>query len=245
MLDAQKMRDILMGPRASRHTRPSSTDMAVRSVTQTVGVLWGTGGDSGVSDLVHLPWVPLSCQEVGALFGAFHAPWWLAGGYALEAYVGYPYRSHGDIDVLVLRQNLNTLHTLLDGFELYLADPPGSLRRWERREPLPAGVHDIWCRERASRAWQLQLMVDEVDGDEWVSRRDSRVRRPWSGLGWTLPGIRVLAPEVQLFYKALTPRPKDEQDREMVWPLLGEEARAWLKHAVAEAYGARSPWYGL
>jgi len=31
--------------------------------------------------------------------------WGLAGGYAIEQFVGQPIRSHGDIDVLVFRDN--------------------------------------------------------------------------------------------------------------------------------------------
>jgi hypothetical protein len=31
-------------------------------------------------------------------------PWWIAGGFAIELAIGRPVRDHGDIDVLVLRQ---------------------------------------------------------------------------------------------------------------------------------------------
>jgi hypothetical protein len=197
------------------------------------------------SDLVHLPWEPYSPQAVGGLFRSLDGPWWIAGGYALEAFVGQPFRAHEDIDVLVLRRDTANLHTVLEGFELWAADPPGALRRWESSETLPTRVHDIWCRVSGTAIWKLQLMVDEVEGEEWVSRREARVRRPIGRLGWSHDGVRYLAPEVQLFYKAGSPRDKDERDREKVLPLLGGDARAWLQEAVATVYGRESPWFGI
>ncbi|MDN3356285.1 amidase [Actinomadura sp. DC4] len=57
------------------------------------------------------------------------------------------------------------------------------LRRWARGERLALGVHDIWCRTGPDRPWRIQVMLDESDGGDWVSRRDPRVRRPLGSLG--------------------------------------------------------------
>lgn len=82
-----------------------------------------------------------------------------------------------------------------------------------RDEPLPVGVHDIWCRPGPGAPWRIQVMLDLSHGSDWTSRRDPRVRRPVVGLSLTTAeGVPYLAPEVQLFYKAKAPRPKDEED---------------------------------
>jgi hypothetical protein len=47
------------------------------------------------------PWQPPSVAEVAAIFSAFEAPWWLAGGRAIELAVGKQLRDHVDIDVLI------------------------------------------------------------------------------------------------------------------------------------------------
>ena len=66
---------------------------------------------------MNLPWRPYSpTRLIEKLKGI---DWILAGGYALEAFVGEAYRPHDDIDVILQRSNQNaipcrttkTLHT--------------------------------------------------------------------------------------------------------------------------------------
>jgi Aminoglycoside-2''-adenylyltransferase len=185
-------------------------------------------------------WEPAPLPEVAAAFAGFPGPWWIAGGYALELAAGAPYRDHADIDVLLLRRDQLAAHAVLPGWELWAADPPGTLRPWPAGETLPATVHDIWCRERADGPWRVQLMLDESDGADWVSRRDAAVRGPVADLGRLAGAIPYLRPEVQLYYKATsaTRRPKDELDFVTVAPLLDPGARSWL----ADRLPAGHPW---
>lgn len=125
-----------------------------------------------------------------------------------------------------------------------MADPPGTLRPWAAEEPLPGRVTDVWCREAGGLGpWCFQVMVDESEGLLWRSRRAAAVTRPIAELGTRdTQGILFLAPEVQLFYKAKALRPKDEIDFEAVWPLLSRSQQAWLKSAIATAYGEGNAW---
>lgn len=59
---------------------------------------------------------------------------------------------------------------------------------------------------------------------------------------WTdTDGVPVIAPEVQLLFKARADRPKDTRDAEVVVPLLDASARRWLIDAVRRAH-PDSPW---
>lgn len=58
-------------------------------------------------------------------------------------------------------------------------------------------------------------------------------------------GVPFLAPEVQLFYKAKAPRPKDVADFGATLPLLGHEQKTWLKKAIIVAYGPKNSWLPL
>ncbi|NSC20197.1 amino acid transporter [Streptomyces albus subsp. chlorinus] len=188
------------------------------------------------------PWEPARPSEVAALFAACGAPWWIAGGYAVELAVGHGFREHGDIDVLVLRRDQLAVQTALSGWEWWAADPPGTLRRWCPGETLPAGVHDIWCRPGPAGPWRIQVMLDEAEEGTWISRGDRRVRRPLARLGRVAAdGTPYLAPEVQLFYKAHRPRPRDERDFTEVLPVLDDEQRRWLAEALALVHGDH-PW---
>jgi hypothetical protein len=187
-----------------------------------------------VSDLGS--WDPLPPDEVATVLAGLAEPWWLAGGWAVELAVGRSFRAHADIDVLVLRPSLLRVQDALAGWDLQAADPPGSLRPWRPGEVLPDTVHDVWCRRTSSSPWSWQLMVDDVDGEDWVFRRDRRVRRPVVSLAGpaSRPGLPVLAPEVQLLYKSgagrpgEARRPKDEEDLAAVLPVLEDGQIAWL-----------------
>ncbi|MER0483491.1 amino acid transporter [Streptomyces sp. Edi2] len=132
------------------------------------------------------------------------------------------------------------MQQVLPAWQWWAADPPGSLRPWASGEVLPESVHDIWRQPAAGEPWRIQIMLEAHD-QEWVSRRDPRVRRPIDALGLICAdGIPYLAPEVQLFYKAKEPRAKDETDLDAALPTLTRQ-RLWLVHAITQAYGSH-PW---
>ncbi|WP_382464819.1 nucleotidyltransferase domain-containing protein [Streptomyces noursei] len=186
-------------------------------------------------------WEPASLSEAVALFAGRDVRWWMAGGIAVELAVGRVLRPHGDLDVLVLRRDQLAVQRALAGWEWWAADPPGSLRPWSPGELLPFGVHDVWCRPGPDRPWRVQFMLDESQGTEWVSRRDARVRRPVGALGATsAAGVPFLVPEVQLYYKAKSPRPKDEVDFAAALPVLDGTQRRWLIEALTRTYGRRA-----
>jgi hypothetical protein len=181
-------------------------------------------------------WEPLALADVQDILGRFDGPWWIAGGYAVELAVGRAFREHADIDVLLLRPDQLAVQRLLPTWAWWAADPPGTLRPWQPGEILPPQVHDIWCRPGPDEPWRLQFMLDAAEGADWVSRRDPRVRRPIASLG-----DHVLAPEIQLFYKARAPRPKDERDFAELLPVLTGEQRRWLADAI-ELTGGSPSW---
>jgi hypothetical protein len=181
---------------------------------------------------------------MAAAFAKAEFPGWIAGGYAIELAVGRELRPHGDLDVLVLRRDQALVRGLLTGWDLFVADPPGvgRLRPWRSGEALQPPLHDIWCRRTPESPWSVQLMLDEVEGTEWVSRRTPQVRLPIARVGRTsATGIPHLAPEVQLFYKAKATRDKDETDFEAALPLLEEEQRVWLSEAI-KVIAPDHPW---
>lgn len=188
------------------------------------------------------PWEPAQPAEAAAIFSAMPCPWWIAGGYAIELAVGRPVRAHDDIDVLVLRPDQLHVQQALPGWQWWAADPPGTLRPWRPGEQLSAGIHDIWFRPGPDQPWRIQVMIDESADHDWISRRDPGIRQPITGIGRTSgDGIPYLAPEIQLFYKATNPRPKDETDFTAVLPVLTQDQRRWLNDALARTAGEH-PW---
>jgi hypothetical protein len=187
-------------------------------------------------------WQPLSVNEVQELFGKAPFAWALAGGYAIEQFLGKSIREHSDIDVVVFRDYQIQAQHWLANWQLYAADPPGQLRPWIADEYLPFGIHDIWGHKINFHAWQLQLMLAELEGDEWFSRRNPLVRGPRNELFVIyndLPCVRV---EVQLLYKARGCRPKDNLDFQACLPRLSEHAKQWLFHQLQVSFPEGHEW---
>ncbi len=162
--------------------------------------------------------------ELVAIFRGRGAPWWIAGGYAIELAVGRPLRDHGDIDVLLLRRDQLVLQQARPDWDWQAVEQAGDqderLRRWRPGEYLAPGVRELWA-AGPGQPWRLEIVLDESEGGDWVSRRDSRVRRPLAQLGAvTGDGVPYLAPEIALYYKAGVLRPKDEIDFAAVLPQL-------------------------
>lgn len=191
------------------------------------------------------PWVPLFPEEIASVFAAATFPWWTAGGHSIEHFVDRPLRAHGDIDLLVLGKDHARVRSFLAHWDCWAADPPGTLRPWPSGEHLGAGVHDVWCRADADGPWRFQLMFDDGDNDTWRSRRCPLVCKPIAELGETRSSHPpFLTPEVQLFYKAKAPRPKDVLDFDASLPLLDDRQKSWLRSAIVTAYGSENQWVG-
>lgn len=183
------------------------------------------------------PWDPLRPEEVAAVLRGCRVPWWIAGGYAIDAFVGeLDRRPHGDVDVGLLAGDQHVLRGHFADWEAWCADPPGTLRPWRLDETLAEPIHDVWLRPAADEPWRVAFVLNPHAGGTWVYRRDPRVRRSLDELVWRLDGVPYLVPEVQLLFKAKTVRPKDEQDFSDACPLLDDAQRNWLRDALVTAH---------
>jgi hypothetical protein len=187
-------------------------------------------------------WQPLPLAEAAVQFDGAPFEWALAGGYAVEQFVGTPFRPHSDIDIAIFRDEQRAVQTHLDGWQLYAADPPGTLRAWSRGEFLPVGIHDIWGHRADANAWEMQLMLVEADSDEWVSRRDVRIRGKRTALFEVYNGLPCVRIDVQLMYKAKAPRAKDEQDFAACLPRMTTVEMHRLPDNLQLLYPDGHPW---
>lgn len=177
-------------------------------------------------------WDHLPLPTVVEMFRGFDRPWWIAGGYAIDAFAGGGRREHDDIDVSVFASDHIALRRHLAAWDVHVADPPGTLRPWALDEALPEPIHDIWVRRDSDDPWRFQVMLNPGDAAGLVYRRDSRLVLPLSEATWTKDGVRYLAPEFQLLFKSRGQRPKDERDFQDCLPLLDSGQRSWLSGAL-------------
>ena len=177
--------------------------------------------------------------------GGWSRPWWIAGGWALDLYVGAPGRPHADLELSILSSDQRSLHSHLRGWDLRAVAPGAQLVPWGG-EPLAPPYHQIWARRSSRRAdsvaefasdpTMLDFLIEDHVGDEWRYRRDHRVSRPVRDFGSSRDDLPFVRPEIALLYKAKQPRYKDLRDFRRVAPTLTSEQRAWLRAAIDAAH---------
>lgn len=187
------------------------------------------------------PWLPMEPQGVARVMSGAPFAWWLAGGFAVERWVGEQHRPHDDIDILVSRENQGALREWLADWVVAVADPPGQLRTWNLGEQLPEAAHDIWARRKEAAGWELQVMLFEAREETWIYRRDQRIAGALDDFGVVIDDIPCVRLEIQLLYKARSPRPKDDLDLDYALPRIDALQRATLKRWLQIAHPT-SPW---
>jgi hypothetical protein len=182
---------------------------------------------------VYGDWDPLTPVELRDLMTGFPADWWVVGGHAVEAFTGVR-RFHEDIDLVVFTKDVPALRAHLgDTFHLW-NNWGGTFRILDDEHPdLQHPLSQIWMRTDARSPWQVDCILNPDRDGRWLSKRDDTHVADLVDVTWVAEdGVRYLAPEVTMLFKALQHRPKDEVDLDNVWPLLDGRQRAWLADAV-------------
>ena len=173
-------------------------------------------------------WEPLTPEQVAQLLRGIDIPWWIAGGWALDLFLGRQTRAHNDIEICVYRGDVERLRKHLRAWEMSIADA-GSLTPLGEKEPLPKEAHELWYRERGHETWQLEVLLEERVGDRWTYRRDPRIGAHAKDIGrFTNEGVPFIRPDIQLLYKSKGSRAVDESDLIALLPRLDAAQRATL-----------------
>jgi hypothetical protein len=187
------------------------------------------------------PWRALHPRDAPPLLAPIGEPWWIAGGWALDLFVGAQTRPHRDLDIGIARASAPTFLAALPGWEFFEAQD-GALYRLGDAPRME--VNSLWGRRLGEPDWMLELMLDDVEHGRWRFRRAPSISLPLDEvIHRDADGLPYLAPEVQLLYKTRRTRAKDHADFARVSPLLDLKARTWLEAAL-EAVDPEHPWRG-
>ena len=182
------------------------------------------------------PWEPITPSDVADVLRGLPTPWWIAGGWAIELFVGHPTRRHYDLDVAILRRDQLALRRHLAGWDLHFATPERHLGPWDGRF-LDPPIGRIWLRRARGAPWWCDAYLEEARGDRWLYRADERVSLPLQRVGRTSDaGLPFLSPEIVLFYMLTRPTPKAKADFLAANPRLSEPSRTWLRQALETAH---------
>lgn len=177
------------------------------------------------------PWKRRTPRDAARFLNGYSGQWWIAGGWAIEAFVGTP-RAHGDLDIGIPRGEV-------DGFiefastSLDVWAAAGSLTPLlDRPSDVSPHCGNLWLRASGADPWEYDVQLNDVDGPTWRYKRNPNITRPLSDCLWSHDGIAYLRPEVQLLHKARHVREKDVVDFQNCLPLLEKTSRAWLAQTL-------------
>lgn len=181
-------------------------------------------------------WLPLTPRDAAGLLDGLAAPWWVAGGWAIDLFVGRTTRPHADMDIAVPRGSEPALRAHFADWDIRVAHD-GAFEAWDG-EPLTPPRHQFWARPSVDGPWALEFLLEDCDDTTWRFRRDPRVTRPLERFGRASGyGLPYVSPEVVLLYKAKGPgEPRAVEDVAVAAPLLDAEARRWLRTALDRAH---------
>jgi Aminoglycoside-2''-adenylyltransferase len=151
-------------------------------------------------------------EDAVELMLGFPAPWWIAGGWAIDLFAERITREHGDVDVAVLFDDRRRLRAHLAGWELTETG------------------HGV--RARSAGGPELEFTYAVSDGRDWVYARDPSIRVPLTDAILRAPdGTPYERPELVLLLKSghVPRREHDDVDFSTALPLLDETSRTRLR----------------
>lgn len=183
---------------------------------------------------------PVSIERVDEVMKATGLWWAIAGGWAIDLWLGVQTREHHDVEVVVRRIDQGAVRAaLVDDWELLCLDPLRSgWRSWSGHRIEPPAFQ----LQARGAGGAFDLFLETADDEHWSYRRAATVRRRLAEVtATTASSVPVVRPEVQLLYMATSGEPKNADDFAIAAPRLGRAARAWLVEALGLAHPGH-PW---
>ena len=177
-------------------------------------------------------WDPLDPTTIAEFMDGFDRPWWIIGGWSIQAFTGVP-RDHEDMDISILSIDA-------EAFRLFLGDrwtpwnvDEGWFRPFDARFTDVRPDSQVWVRRDAQSPWVLDVpFTPDTDG-RWTNKRHRAHTEDLEDVTWIAPdGLRYAKPEVTLMFKAALSRKKDRRDADVTLPMLDQAARDWLRSTV-------------
>jgi hypothetical protein len=183
-----------------------------------------------------LPWEPWTPDDVTSRLAGTDLTWAIAGGWAVDLFLGRVTREHEDLEIVVPAAEASRLMSEFEAPDWTWRVPSeGALD-----EPGPESLvrsHQTWLWSAAASAFVLDVFRNRHSEDLWICHREGGITAPWKDIvGRTSEGVPFLVPEVVLLHKAKHERTKDLADLDALLPVLDRDARERLHDWLGRAH---------
>jgi hypothetical protein len=178
-------------------------------------------------------WDPFDLAGVAEFMAGFSRPWWVVGGWAIDAFTGVD-RQHDDVDVSILASDVPSLRAHV-GERWHLWNlAGGDMRPLTQQHPdVFHASSQLWVRKHGDAPWVLDLPLTPDRDGLWTNKLIPDHVGHIDEVTWLADNqIRYLNPEIVLLFKARKRRAKDERDCALAWPLLTEDKQTWLRRMI-------------
>lgn len=183
-------------------------------------------------------------KAVPYLMRGFPSFWCVAGGWAIDLYLGRVTRSHGDVELAIFRQDQSLLHTHFSDWRFGKV-AAGHLTDWVSGEYLSPPIHEIHARTNTGPPLSLEFLLNDRVADAWAFRRNLSVTLPLDqAIRRGHADFPILNPGIVLLFKAKNSREKDELDSQATLNALSQDDRRWLRSALLVCHPGH-PWIPL
>lgn len=172
-------------------------------------------------------WQLLSIESLKQIIQDADYDWYLAGGIALDEFLGRKTRDHEDIDILVNFKYLERILDYFNSYKVYTARN-GSLSLSALNNI--KSTDSLWITKDENESFIIEILLFEEEEGHWIYKRDNAVRKKIEDIYFDKNDMKIIQPEIQLLYKmnSSNVREKDLYDYHNVYPVLEERQKAWL-----------------
>ena len=189
-------------------------------------------------------WEEPDVDRVAEILAPAGKAWWVAGGVALDLFIGHETRKHHDVDIAILEKDAEAFRRALPDWDVCQAvgwsgEPQKSKRvlvSWPPGQERPQGANAFWCRRRGQKKWSFELLLNQASEGRWHFKRDPGISRPLGEISLsTTEGIAYLVPEIVLLHKATSNDfdSEDTRDFDVTLPFMEPHRKEWLKNSLA------------
>lgn len=168
--------------------------------------------------------------KVAEWMGTYNRPWGVAGGWAIDLFIGHVTRDHSDIEIAIFREDQRNMKSILNDW-FFQKVVKGELVDWGT-ETLELPIHELHGVQEANGN-RLEVLLNECEDGQWIFRREPTITFPSSSLFLaSKDGIPFLNPVIVLLYKSKNTREKDYADFLAVKELIDKKDKVWLCDAL-------------
>ncbi|GGA29463.1 nucleotidyltransferase domain-containing protein [Paenibacillus physcomitrellae] len=170
----------------------------------------------------------------------FDKPWFVAGGWTIDLFVGEVTRSHKDVDLCLFREDAEYALEYFHEWDIYVAIPG------EQRLEKVRGIQDIESPRYGLHMYKdkqfLEILLTNRTDDQILFRKNTRIQMSLDEFSKKSGELPYVNPAWQLLFKSLNPREEDEHDFLIYLHRSAAErpAKLWLQENMKAMNGSPS-----